>query len=486
MSEEIVRKTYNSVSYRLIFQILQQGTVFILAIILARLLSPEEFGIIALANLVIHYANNLSDLGFTNALVQTRNIDERHANSVFTIDFLLSFTLGIITFFTAGSLATFFKNDNLSAVLKWMSLYYIISTFHYLPIAMLRRNLEFKYISINEYINTFISYTVTIILAFAGFSYWSIVYPTLFFTLVWSFVYMYKARWLPKLKYSHHCMKEIYSFGFWNFIRTQLSMLVSKIDYFVIGKYLRVHELGIYEKSFEITERTFAGLSMPINSVYFSSFSRLQDDKVTQKRMFFEALKMLLLLIFPAIIGLIAISKHFVHSLLGEAWLDAVVPIRLLASAALFKLIGGIVASLNIANGFYKIQTYYEIVTTILLIGLCFALVKNGIVAISIGIIIYAFARFVLNLKLLKKTIHISIIEIIRVSVYPIFISIVMLIIVFLCSELYLDDSSSIWQFISLFFVGVFTYISLIFVLVKTKQLSINFLINFIKTKKDV
>lgn len=459
----------------MIFQIMQQITVFILAIILARLLSPAEFGIIALANLVIHYANNLSDLGFTNALVQNKNIEAIHINSVFTITFVISLILGIATFMSADYLASFFKNENLNSVLRWMSIYYMITSLHYLPMAILRRNLEYKFISIAEYIQSLVNYAATIALAYYGFSYWSIVYPTLFFTLIWGFIYMYRAKWLPTFRYNHHCMKEIYSFGFWSFIRAQLGMLISKVDYFVIGKFLPVRDLGVYEKSFELTERAFRGISMPLNTVFFSSFSRLQENRETQHSLFIDAVKMLMVLTLPILLGLIAVSRYFVHALLGEVWLDAVIPLRLLAFSALFRFSGGIISTLNIANGNYRQQTLSDMISAIVFIILCFSLIYQGINAIALSVIIYSIINFFLSAIILKKSINIGIIVILKASIFPLAAAGIMFLIVSILAETFFQETDSVFNFMMIVTVGILTYIPIILVSIKLGKFKLSF-----------
>ena len=475
MTEDIVKKTYTSVSYRIIFQLLQQISVFVLSILLARLLTPMEFGVIALANLVINYANNFTNMGFNNALIQKKEIKTIHINSVFTIDLTVSSILFILTFFGAGSIAGYFGNALLEKVLKWMSLYYVITSFYYIPLVVLRREMDFKFISIQEYIKSILSYIVTLILAWFGYSYWSIVYPTLGLTAIWAVIFSIKARWMPMIKFNHQEMKGVYSFGAWNFVRTQIGLIVSKIDYFVIGKYLNLYELGLYEKSFEMMGQAVGGISIPISSVLFSSFSRLQNEKSTQKLLFEDGLKLLFLLLLPVIFGVIAIAGHFVFALLGNAWAGAIIPIRLLAFASFFRITGGIIVSLNIANGNYRQQTYFEIVSAIVLIAGCFLLIPFGINGIAVAVILFYFVQFQLSLQILKKSFALKFKEIFISMKYPLLASFLMFTVVFILSEYVLIEFKSIVQFVILFLSGASIYLLSIYIFIKTHLFKLNY-----------
>ncbi len=474
MSVTIIKNTYSSLKYSFVYKILEQGSIFFLSIILARILSPEEFGVIALANFVFNYANNFTNMGLNNALVQSRNYNEKQLNSVFTIDFVISFILMISLFVFSNEISAYFNNEKLKPVLKLMSIYFVITTFHSTPLVILRREINFKFISIAEYLQSIFLYIISITLAYLGYSYWSLIIPMIGLSLLFSILFMIKTRWIPKLRYNHSIMKGIYNFGVWSFIRAQLSMLVSSVDLFVIGKYLPIKDLGIYDKSFSLTERSVKGITMPLNTVLFSSFSRLQEDSVAQKTVFLNALKILLLILVPSIFGFIALAPNFVLTLLGVKWTGAIIPIQILAGSLFFKLPGGTIASLNIANGNFKVQTLCELGTTVCLITLCFMLVQYGILAICIAVLIYSGLNFLFGLFILKKYLMIKLTEVFKTFVYPIGVSTIMIMVVLSFSENIFMDQSSIVHFLSLVIIGIIVYALIVFFLYKKRYLIFN------------
>ena len=309
---KVIKKTKESIRYTLSTNLLRQGITFFSSIILARLLDPTDFGILAIVQMIVFYANNFTNFGLNNALVQKKDLLPIHIDSVFTIDLAISIVLYLILIFLSPMAATFFNHSEIKWVLIFMGLYLIITTFYYIPIAILRRNIQFKFLSLLEVVQTIIGIGLTIFLAFWGFRYWSIAIGEIASTLLIIIPLCVKTKWYPKLAYSHKRMKEIYSFGGWNFMRTQFDLIVNKIDYFVIGHYLGTKDLGFYEKGFEIASKPTRSIAPNINSVYFSTFSRIQKDKAKVKELFLKGANLVTIINYPILFGLVAVAPHFV------------------------------------------------------------------------------------------------------------------------------------------------------------------------------
>jgi O-antigen/teichoic acid export membrane protein len=459
MSKEIINNTNKSVISNIIVQTLQQGTALIFSIVLARLLSPAEFGAVALANMIIYYSNNFTNFGFNNALVQGDNITKSHINSVFTIDLIISLVLATLTILFAPQLADFFHNPELHKIIAWMALYYVISTFYYIPFAILRRNIDFHYLALLTFLQSLLIYIASIVMAYLGFSYWSIVIPTLFFTALSCPVMMYKTKWHPRIRYSHKDMREIYNFGMWNFIRTQINLLAGKIDYFVIGRYLDISSLGIYQKAFELSERSLTGISTPINGIYFSTFSRLKDDLAEVKRVFLEASATLALLCYPILFGFMAVANHFVHSCLGEQWSEAVLPIQILSSACLLRVLLGTIASANIGIGKYRLHTILKFVSAIFFMILCFTVVKQGIIAICWAFFAFNVFEFIGSFWIVSRTINVSFIDLLRAIWCPLVGAAIMFFIVKYFALNLIIDIYSLSHLVWLVLIGISFYL---------------------------
>ena len=457
-SDDVINKTNASVLFRLVFKGGQQLVALGLAILLARILSPSEFGVIAVANMIIHYANNFTNFGLNNALVQKDDVEKIHINTVFTLDITISFLLVFITVLSAERISTFFHTPDVCPVLKWMSLYYVITTFYHIPVVILRRDIDFRFLTVVEFIEGLLISLSAIALALAGYSYWSIVIASLTIPAVSAIILMLKTRWLPKLIIGRN-MGELYSFGFWNFVRAQVQLMVSKIDYFVIGRYLDVHTLGLYEKSFELTERAMSGLTMPVNAIFFSTFSRLKKDIKQVKQVFLEASALLALVSYPVLFGLIGVAPHFVISCLGRQWEYAVIPLQILSTACLFRVLLGITASVNVAIGKYKAHTLLNIISAGIFVFLCLVLVQYGIIAISIAFLIYCTISFIVSFGIIYANVQVHPLELLKAIWCPLAGSILMLGVLLSLRLFVLTDHSSILQLLYLVSTGATIYL---------------------------
>ena len=457
MSADVIKKTNIAVKYSLFFKCSQQVVALIMGILLARILSPSEFGIIAIANMVIYYANSFTNFGLNNALVQRSSVKDVHINTVFTLDLIISLSLGMLTLLVANYIGVFFNNAAVTSVLRWMTLYYVITTFYHIPKVILRRKIDFAFLSILEFIEAIATSFLAIVLAVYGYSYWSIVISTLSIQTLATFILIAKTRWTPRLIIGRE-MNDIYSFGFWNFVRAQLELLVSKVDYFFIGKYLGVYPLGLYEKSFELSDRAMSGISMPLNGVYFSTFSNIKNDTVQVRHVFLQASSLLVLITSPVLFGLIAVSPHFVYSCLGSQWKGAIVPLQLLAIGSMFRVLFGMVANVNVVMGYYRLHTIVNAFNALVFIVLCMFFVSSGINAISLVYIFYCILSliscFCIVIKILKLTLSSFF-----MSVWcPFAGSLIMFLSVISLRSLFFNDYTSIMELFFLVLFGASIY----------------------------
>ena len=430
----------------------------VFGILLARILSPSEFGVVAVANIVIQYANNFTNFGLNNALIQKEDVAREHVDAVFTIDLFISCLLMVGTFLFSNKIALFFHNRGVGPVLRWMSIYYVITTFYNIPVVILRRAIDFRFMTIVEFIEALLASGLTLSLAFMGFSYWSIVISTLAVPIVIATVFMRKTRWTPRLAFIRD-MQDLYSFGFWNFIRNQVQLLVAKVDYFAIGRFLNVAALGIYEKSFELTQRAMTGLTMPINGIFFSTFSRLQNDTLQVRQVFLEASGLLALVSYPVLLGLAAVAPHFVGSCLGEKWMQAVMPIQVLAIGSMFRVQLGMVTNVNVVMGKYRQHTVYNIITAIVFITFCFLLVRRGVVAICFAYLFYCALSLGVSFWISAKIIKLSLAAYGLCLWCPLVGAMLMMVSVIILQTFFFTDQFSFLQFLCLVTSGGLVYL---------------------------
>ncbi len=464
MQEDLGSKTKSSLiwssSLKLVFQVYK----FAVAIVIARILEPKDFGIMGIASMIVFYANSLTNFGFSRALIYKKEINKAHINSVFTINMVVSLVLTIITFLLSGKVAGFFKVPELTSVLLLLSSVYIITSFSTIPMTLLKRGLDFKILALNELYRGILQTIVTLVLALLGFRYWALI-TGLLCSQVYGVIYLlYKVSWKPKIEFDRNAIKEIFNFGFWDFVRAQTFQVNEYADKFIIGKFLGPVLLGFYDKAYSTVAFQKNNFTAQVNAVMFSSFSRLDPETSGRvKKYFKKAISATALVVFPVNTYLAVLSAHFVVVLFGDKWSPMIVPLEILSVAFMFNFLSGLIASLNIGTGSYLKQIKVDISCNILLIIICLLAVQRGIEFVASGILLIYTLIFFLTFQITKRTTDVGWHDLIE-SVAPAVIgSLVMAFFVLIFRTIVFHEVNMI-NFLAMSAIGGLSYVLAVFV----------------------
>ncbi|MDR4503178.1 MAG: lipopolysaccharide biosynthesis protein [Candidatus Scalindua sp.] len=457
--ENIAHKTKSSLIWSTALRIGYQIIRFAVSIIIARLLEPKDFGIMGIATMIVFYANTITNFGFNNALIQKKDINDEHVNSVFTIDVIVSIILFAVTILLSHRIAVFFHIPELEEVLWAVSPIFIITSFFQMPMTLMKRHVNFKITSITEFLQGIIQSFLTLALAFWGFKYWSLVIGLVVSYTVSTLFILLVVKWKPKIKYSNIAVKSIFNFGMYNLLRAQLFYINSFADKFIIGKFLGPTFLGFYEKAYSTAEIQRNCIGMPINAVMFSSFSRIQSVKDDQiKKYFKKALSIILLISIPFNVVLFLLGAHFVSVLLGSKWELMIRSLKIFSVAFVFVPVNGLLASLNIGIGNYKRQTINECICSVFLIIVCLLIVQNGIEYVAFGFLFASFLQFILAIRLAKESLKLRGKDVLE-SLRPAILGSVFMAIMIILSEKWFFYKINAVNFILLLAIGCFSYI---------------------------
>lgn len=464
MTNDISKKTKKSLYWNISLKIPFEIFRFFASIVTARFLDPQDFGIVSIATMVIYYSNSFGNFGFNQALIQRKEIEQRHVNTVFTFDLCFSLILGIVIYFLSSPISNYFNSPESSNVIKVLSVIFILTTFHDLPYVLIRRDIEYKTLALVDMAREVSMSIITMVLAYIGFKYWSIVIGhivPLFFAAAYL---MYKTKYSIKLKYDFDAIKELFGFSKWSFLQMQVYFLSSRIDRILIGRFINTTMLGTYEKSKSLSQMASEGLGEKITSVLFSSFSRSQDDKQGIKNLFNKGAVIISIITFPIYFGLYAVADHFVIILLGEKWELMIMTFKIMAVAGLFASLNGLITSLAVGVGFYR---GYVVRFTISLIAFFIgglAYVDYGIEAVAIVFVFYTMFLFILGMKLVTNIIEGCWSGMFFSVIPPLIAGIVMTFCVELMKYYYLYEYTLINLVLMILFGGVvFTLIMLIY-----------------------
>lgn len=327
MPELLNNKIKAATKWSAVGEIAAKLVTSISSMVLARLLTPEAFGVVTTLTMIISFAEIFSDAGFQRYIVQHEFKDEKDrdecTNVAFWSNLVLSlFLWGIITIFSSP-LAALVGNPGLGHVLVISCVSIPLASFSSIQIALFKRDFDFKTLARMRIIIALIPLVVTVPLAFWLRSYWALVIGTITVNLVNAVLLTIYSKWKPRWFYSFKKLKEMFSFTVWTMIETITIWLTGYVDVFIVGTMLSQYYLGLYKTSTTVVVQ-FIGLITSITSpVLFSALSRLQNDESEFQRLFFKFQKLVGLLVIPLCMGIFLFKELATEIVLGSQWGEA-------------------------------------------------------------------------------------------------------------------------------------------------------------------
>ncbi len=366
---ELKDKTAKGIGWSFADTLSSTGILAIVNIVLARILSPSEFGIVGMTAFFITLSTSLTDGGFSGALIRKKNVDQNDFNTVFYTQLLISILLYLILFFTAPYIAVFFKTPILSSVIRILSLSIIISAFTAVQKVILFRKIDFKTQTIVSLVSSLTCGTVGIVMALKGYGVWSLVVLQLSRMFVSSLMFWILSSWKPSFSFSVRSFKEMFSFGGKLLATSLISNFWNEATSVIIGRFYNTTQLGYYSRADKFRNMVTSAVGMVMQRVSYPVLSTIQDERERQRRAFAKLMKTTVLITFTSVLGLAAISKSLIWVLIGEKWMPAVPYLQILSISGLFIPTLYIFSSLFSATGRSDYNLKTEIYKILLLVG---------------------------------------------------------------------------------------------------------------------
>jgi O-antigen/teichoic acid export membrane protein len=431
---------------------------FLVMLILARLILPESFGLVAYATVFISFAQIFVDQGFSDAIVQFPNLEQEHLDTAFWMSVLTGTLLTIATIAAAGLIASGFHEPRLVPVLKWLSISFILSALNSVQQALLRRNLAFKSLSLRSLIATLASSIVAVTMAFLGFGVWSLVAKLLIDGMVSVIALWQVSNWRPSLRFSIKHFKELFSYGI-NIVGGNLVDFLSvHSDDFLIGYFLGPIALGYYTLGYNLLlVMTDLLVSVP-NLVAFPIFSKLQDDADRLETAFFELTELQSIIAFPIFLGISIVAPEAVRVLYGETWAASIPVVQILMLIGIVRSAIYFYSSIFRAAGKPSWRFGIYTLTAVLNVAGFLLVVRMGIVAVAISYVVVSYLLMPLYFLMIRKLIHISIRSHIRQYIPALVSSLIMVVVVFVLRYFIGQNYSALIRLIIFATAGAGTY----------------------------
>lgn len=363
----------------------QLGLSFVIQLLLARLLLPEQFGLLAMVAVFIALAGTFTDAGFSQAVIQKKQIDQLALSSVYFVNLAIGCVSALLLWLAAPWIAQFYQEGELVEILRVICIIPVISAFRQVHAAQLTKALQFKRLAFASFPSTVISGASAIYLAYAGYGVWALVIQSITRQLCASAFICWVSEWRPQLQFSYASIRSLFTYGSKLAVAGLIAQFFQNLHVLVIGKFYLPVDVGYYQRADSFKRMGAENLNAIIARVTFPMYAEIQDDLV-RMRAVFEKSSVVLALFFFSLMGMMAgAAKPMVVLLIGEQWLPSVFYLQLLCVVGALYPIHAVNLSIIKAFGRSDLFLRLTIIKRSLGVSLLLLTFSFGIVAMICG-----------------------------------------------------------------------------------------------------
>lgn len=426
MDKELKKKIISGLFWKFGERILAQGVSFVVSLVLARMLLPEEYGMVALVLVFINLANVFVTNGLGESLIQKPNVKQKDFSTIFYCSLFISIILYVLLFLGAPFVADFYDNRQLIIVLRILGIQIPISSFNTIQQAYVSKNMMFKKFFYSTLGGTIISGIIGIVLAYKGFGIWSLVIQHMSNVIMDTCILFVTVKWKPTLEFDIKSAKLLFGYG-WKLVAAQfVNQIYVELKNLSIGKVYTTADLACYNKGEQFPAVMVTNINSSISSVLFPAMSIANQEKGKLKELTRQSIMMSSYIIFPMMIGLIVIAEPLIKFLLTEKWVSSVPFLQISCLFWMFQPAQTANVQAIKASGRSDICLKLEIIKKTL--GIIFLVIAIQISPLAVAIMNVFFAGIstILNILPNKKLIDYGIMEQIKDVLPALFLSIVM------------------------------------------------------------
>lgn len=377
-------------------------------LVLTRLLTPEAFGLVALANVVIAFIRIFVEQGFSQSIIQAKQVEKEDLDTAFWSSLLISVALSILTFIGAETVANKFQEPELALILKGLSPLFILISLSSVQSALLQKNLQFKSLAVRSLIALSVGGFFAITFAFMGFGVWSLVVQELSRSLVAVIVLWKVGKWRPRFVFSFTSLKKLLSFGVSIMGINLLNVVNRRSDDLLIGYFLGTAALGYYNVAYQLLLLLTQLINAPVNQVALSAFSKLQDRPDELRKSLYNSARIVSFFSIPAFFFAAILAPEVVPFVFGSQWEKSIPVMQVLALIGPIHALGGLDSNLLIALGKPSWRLGFNFLNAAINFPAFLIAVHWGIFAVAAAYVIRGYLLFPFPLIAVKKLAEIS------------------------------------------------------------------------------
>ena len=408
MAENLQEKTFSGMVWTFAKHFSLEGFAFIQGIILARLLVPKDYGLIAMTQIFFAIAATFIDSGFSLALMRKKERKEIDYSTVFVTNVVLTFLFAILLCLIAPLIASFYDEPILKDIVRANAVLLVLNSVNAVQGVRLRINLQFKITSFISVVCNISIGVFTIIFAFLGFGVWSLIYPNYLAPFLYFGLYWYFQRWYPKIDFSWRIWRDYFSFGSKLLISSLINSIWTNIYPLIIGKFYSASDLGYYSRAkgyASLPTNTFQGI---LGSVTFPVLCSIQDDDERLRNAYRRLIRVSGYIVFPMLMGLAALAKPVILVLITDKWATSIPYLVVICFSAMWHPIHVLNLNLLQVKGrsdlFLRLEIYKKIMALIILV----VTMRFSVLAMCFGSVIASYFSLYINTYYTGKLIDVG------------------------------------------------------------------------------
>ena len=399
---------------------------FIVFLVLARLLDPESFGLVAMATVAVAFFRIFKEFGFGAAVIQRENLESGHLDTAFWTDILVNVVMMTITLLSAKWISNLYNEPRLEVIIQVLSLLFLLAALSQVQASILRRNLEFKVLAIRTLIAEVIGGVTGIACAIYGLGVWSLVARQLTAAIIGTFILWVLSDWRPGLKVSKRYFNDLFGFSANMFAANIVNFFGSRSDAFLIGYVLGPVSLGYYTIAQRFILLLTKFLGGAVNKVAWPAFARLQDNPEKIRHGFYSASKLLALVVMPIFLGIYSVAEELVPLMFGSQWVQSIPILKILVFVGIIHSMNKMYDSIIVSIGRPGIWLSLRIAISISNVIGFFIALRWGLEGVALAYVIVAYAYLPVYLYTLNILVDIRALKYFGVLVAPITAAILM------------------------------------------------------------
>ena len=404
MENNIKNKALSGVVWTAIQKYSSMAIHFISGIILARLLTPDNYGCIGMLAIFMTVSNSFIDGGFGSALIQKKKPTQADYSTIFYWNLIVGAAVYVLLFFLAPYVAEFYNIPILCKVLRVQAVVLIINAFTMVQSNQLRKKLNFKIISKVTILTALISLVITVCMAYKGFGVWALVAQNLITATVPATIYWFYIKWRPIWAFSWSSFKELFSFGSYVLLSNLLNNISTQIQGLLIGKFYDPTTMGYYSKAYSTETLASTSISSIITQVTYPLYAQVQDNVELLISIIKRITTTILYVTMPMMTILILITKPLFVLLYSDRWLASVPYFQVLCLAGIVNCLMAVNAQAVSAVGKSRVMFYGTILKRLVGISaIVSGLILYGMKGLLIGVLINTYFSYAVNISLVSK-----------------------------------------------------------------------------------